>query len=58
MVSSDCSMMKRTSSAMGMRDCLRGREPYGNGVSIVVVGVMSHQGERESRLQGKGTQVP
>jgi hypothetical protein len=26
-----------------------GREPYGDGVPIVVVGVTSHQGDRESR---------
>ena len=34
-----------------------GREPYGDGVPVVVVGVTSHQGGRESRLQGKGAQV-
>ena len=34
-----------------------GREPYGDGVPIVVVGVTSHQGGRESRLQGEGAQV-
>ena len=33
------------------------REFYGNGVLIVVVRVTSYQGERESRLQGKGAQV-
>jgi len=34
-----------------------GREPYGDGVPIVVVGVTAHQGGRESRPQGKGAQV-
>ena len=34
-----------------------GREPYGDGVPVVVVGVATHQGGRESRLQGKGAQV-
>ena len=34
-----------------------GREPYGDGVPIVVVGVTSHQGDRESRSQGEGAQV-
>jgi len=34
-----------------------GREPYGDGVPIVVVRVTSHRGERESRLQGEGEQV-
>jgi hypothetical protein len=34
-----------------------GCEPYGNGVSIVVVGITTHQGERESRSQGEGRQV-
>jgi hypothetical protein len=34
-----------------------GREPYGHGVSVVVVGATPHLGERESRLQGEGTQV-
>ena len=31
-----------------------GREPYGNGATIVVVGVTPHQGSWESQLQGKG----
>ncbi len=31
-----------------------GREPYGDGVPIVVVGVTAHRGGRESRPQGKG----
>jgi hypothetical protein len=31
-----------------------GREPYGDGVPVVVVGVTTHQGGRESRPQGKG----
>ena len=34
-----------------------GREPYGDGVPVVVVGVTTHQGGRESRPQGKGAQV-
>ena len=34
-----------------------GRESYGNGVSIVVVGVTPHPGERENRLQGEVKQV-
>ncbi len=34
-----------------------GREPKGNGASIVVVGVTTDQGGRESRLQGKVRQV-
>lgn len=33
-----------------------GREPYGNGVLVVVVGVTPHRGERESRSQGEGEQ--
>src|SRR5215813_5395634 len=36
---------------------LGGREPQGDGVPIVAVGVTTHQGGRESRLQGKGAQV-
>ena len=34
-----------------------GREPYGDGVLIVVAGVTPRQGKRESRLQGEGEQV-
>jgi hypothetical protein len=34
-----------------------GREPYGYGASIVVVGVTPGQGARESREQGKVRQV-
>jgi hypothetical protein len=34
-----------------------GLESYGDGVPVVVVGVTTHQGGRESRLQGKGAQV-
>ena len=34
-----------------------GREPYGDGASVVVVGVTTDQGGRESRLQGEGRQV-
>jgi len=36
----------------------KGCEPYGDGVSVVVVGVTLHQGERESRSQGQVAQVP
>jgi hypothetical protein len=39
------------------RDQPSGREPQGDGVPIVVVGVAPHQGGRESRPQGKGAQV-
>jgi len=35
----------------------KGREPYGDGVPVVVVGVAPHQGVRESRTQGEGEQV-
>ena len=34
-----------------------GRGPQGDGVPTVVVGVTTHQGGRESRLQGEGAQV-
>jgi hypothetical protein len=34
-----------------------GREPYGDGVPVVVAGVTTCQGGRESRPQGKGAQV-
>src|SRR4030095_16620040 len=34
-----------------------GREPYGDGGRVVVVGVTPHQGVRESRIQGEGGQV-
>jgi hypothetical protein len=34
-----------------------GREPQGDGVPVVVVGVTTHQGGRESRPQGEGAQV-
>ena len=33
------------------------REPQGDGVPTVVVGVTTHQGGRESRPQGEGAQV-
>ena len=39
------------------RDQPSGREPQGDGVPIVVVGVTTHQGGRESRPQGEGAQV-
>jgi hypothetical protein len=39
------------------RDQPSGRESQGDGVPIVVVGVASHQGGRESRPQGEGAQV-
>jgi len=32
-------------------------ERYGGRVTVVVVGVTSHQGTRESRVQGEGSQV-
>jgi hypothetical protein len=32
----------------------KGREPYGDGGPVVVVGVTPHQGVRESRTQGQG----
>lgn len=35
----------------------KGREPQGNGVSIVVAGVTPRRGVRESRMQGEGRQV-
>src|SRR5438128_12602884 len=34
-----------------------GRESQGDGEPVVVVRVTTHQGGRESRLQGKGAQV-
>jgi hypothetical protein len=34
-----------------------GREPYGDGGLVVVAGVTTGQGGRESRLQGEGGQV-
>ncbi len=34
-----------------------GREPHGDGVPVVVVGVATHQGGRESRPHGEGAQV-
>jgi len=34
-----------------------GRESYGDGVPIVVVGVTPHQGEQESCSQGEVEQV-
>ena len=50
-------VMLDTSSARGIRDRLKGRQPYGDGMPVVVVGVTPHQGERESRLQGQVAQV-
>src|ERR671917_1190754 len=35
----------------------KGREPYGDGGPVVVVGITPYQGRRESRLQGQGGQV-
>ena len=46
-----------TSNARGIRDHLRGASPIGDGVPVVVVGVTTHRGERESRLQGQVAQV-
>src|SRR5512143_4110135 len=34
-----------------------GREPHGDGAPVVVAGVTTGQGGRESRLQGQGAQV-
>jgi hypothetical protein len=34
-----------------------GRESYGDGGPVVVAGVTTGQGRRESRLQGEGDQV-
>jgi hypothetical protein len=34
-----------------------GREPYGDGVPVVVAGVTACHGGRESRPQGEGAQV-
>ena len=39
------------------RDQPPGREPQGDGVPVVVVGVATHRGGRESRPQGEGAQV-
>ena len=41
----------------GLTQRVPGRESQGYGVLVVVVGVTSHQGERESRSQGEGEQV-
>ena len=35
----------------------RGASPEDDGVLVVVVGATTHQGGRESRLQGEGAQV-
>jgi len=35
----------------------KGREPYGDGAPVVVAGVTTRQGGRESRPQGEGVQV-
>jgi hypothetical protein len=35
----------------------KGREPYGDAVPVVVAGVTTCQGVRESRKQGEGEQV-
>jgi hypothetical protein len=41
----------------GIRDGLRGASPIGHGVRIVVVGVTTGRGVRESRTQGEVAQV-
>jgi len=43
----------------GIRDDLQDASPKGrgHGVSVVVVEIRTHQGGRESRLQGEGRQV-
>jgi hypothetical protein len=46
-----------TSHRDGTRDAPTRREPHGNGVPILVVGVTTYQGRREDRLQGEGAQV-
>jgi hypothetical protein len=47
-----------TSSAKGNSGWPTGREPYGHGVPVVVAGVTTCQGERESRCTGRrGTGV-
>jgi hypothetical protein len=38
-------------------DHLKGASPYGDGGFVVVAGVTSRLGERESRSQGEGSQV-
>jgi len=53
---------RSTYSALGRRLCENvgwptGREPYGHGVPVVVAGVTTCQGGRESRLQGEAAQV-
>ncbi len=49
-VRSDVQLGRTTGSPTGC-------EPYGDGASIVVVGVTTDQGGRESRLQGEGRQA-
>jgi hypothetical protein len=46
-----------TSHRDGTRDAPLEGDLYGNGVPIVVVRVMSHQGVEESSIQGEGAQV-
>ena len=46
-----------TSHRDGTRDAPPRREPQGNGVPIVVVGVTTYQGGREDRSQGEGAQM-
>ena len=46
-----------TSHRDGTRDAPSEGDLYGNGVPIVVVRVMSHQGVEESSIQGEGAQV-
>src|SRR5882672_5738630 len=46
-----------TNRCKGMNGTPTGREPYGDGVLVVVDGVTSVQGARESRGQGEGGQV-
>ena len=47
----------RSDVRQGRTDQPSGREPQGDGVPIVVVGVATHRGGRESRPQGEGAQV-
>jgi hypothetical protein len=46
-----------TSHRDGTRDAPPEGDLYGNGVTIVVVGVTAFQGGREGRPQGEGAQV-
>jgi hypothetical protein len=49
-------VMRATCSAARNAGSPTGREPYGDGVPVVVDGVTPVQGARESRVQGQGGQ--